>query len=121
MDPAILFTKKSNTPLEAEADGGEAMARKEVLATSGRRSWRYWPARVWEATRTGESETSIDTWKSDSAAGRTLASGAGVQTAVSWRRAAETENSRRGERVRWRRMVAMRGRTLVGEGTWEQK
>lgn len=43
----------------------------------------------------GASEMSIDTWKSDSAAGEISASGAGVQTVVSWRTAAAARVARR--------------------------
>ncbi|KAL4335356.1 hypothetical protein GQ457_07G016600 [Hibiscus cannabinus] len=100
VDPATLFTKNSNAPVEAANDGGDAMARKEGFSTSGSRNWRYCPGKVCEATRSGEFDTSMLTWKRDSAAISIDETGDGIQTVVSWRTAARVANRRRGRR--WR-------------------
>lgn len=65
----------------------------------------------------GASEMSIDMWKSDSAAGEISASGAGVQTVVSWRTAAAARVAR------WRRWGfrlsnEMRRRIDMGGKVW---
>lgn len=92
------------------------MARNEGLDSSGTRSWRYWPARVWDEARSGASVRSMQTWKSDSAAGSISESGAWVQSAVSWRTAAATlaKRWRRSFSFRWlglrRRKIDMGGR-----------
>lgn len=84
------------------------MARNDGLSTSGSRSWRYCPGRVCEDARSGESDTSMLTWKRDSAAGSIDEIGVGVQTLVSWRTAARVANRRRGRW--WRRVKGWRGR-----------
>ena len=59
VDPATLFTRNSNTPRAAASFGGDAMAKNEGFGASGTRSWRYCPASVCDAARSGASETSM--------------------------------------------------------------
>lgn len=95
VEPATLLTKNSNAPRVELNDGGDAIARKVGLEMSARRSWRYCPAHVWDSARSGASETSIDMWKRDCAAGSTSVRGTGVQTVVSWRTAAAATVAKR--------------------------
>ena len=96
------------------------MARNDGFSTSGTRSCKYCPARVCDAARSGESKTSILTWKSDSAAGSIPERGACVQTVVSCHTAAATVARRR---MRWcliRWFGARRRRTVMERrgGQW---
>lgn len=56
---------------------------------------------MWDTASSGESETSIATWKRDLAAGETVRRGAGVQIAVSGRTAAAAAAATERRRV-WR-------------------
>lgn len=71
----------------------------------------------------GESDTSMVTWKSESAAGLMETSGVGVQTVVSCLTEAETERRRqlwwrRCWGFSWRKRVE-EGKNLVWRGAWE--
>lgn len=96
------------------------MARKEGLGESGTFSCKYCPARVYEEAMSGASDTSMETWKRDSAAGSMREIGDGVNRVVSCRTAeATTENKRRllwrrSGRVRWRKKDMER----VGRWRW---
>lgn len=123
VEPGTFLIRKSNTPFDEAAEGGDAMARNAGFGASGTRSWRYCPGTVKDPARSGLSETSMLTWKSvpSSAAGLTTVRGACVQVIESWRTAATTASEERPRRRRGATRRRRLGNTDMGRDKEEEE
>ncbi|KAK9130356.1 hypothetical protein Sjap_010843 [Stephania japonica] len=71
MDPDTLLARNSKMPLEEAKEGEGAVARKEGLSRWGEAELEVLAGARVEAARSREEETSRETWKRESTAGKT--------------------------------------------------